>query len=136
MAKKPKPILKVEEPKKFAEQKPLEEPKHEAQKPEEFNWGGFLIPSSEKLLMFLFLVGISVVVFAAFVYLRGVTPGTVSMAVSDYKVLLLLGLTYICACYAVERKFGWLWPALLILIPEIIIIIFIMVSMPKYAAPA
>jgi hypothetical protein len=156
MAKGMKPILKKGEtekqsaepsaeqkkgalPKEFGEKQPLSEPRHEPEKKEEFNWKGFLVPSSEKLLLFALLFVITAACFGAVIYFRGGSFEEILPFLFGAKLLHLVALaalTYACACYAVERKMGWVRPALLVFLPELLIVLYVLLKMPSPARAA
>ena len=148
MAKPVKPVLKgkqkgPEERGGKEEQKKLwlEQPKVPDEKPTEFNWGGFLVPNPEKLLTFLLVLGFTAVFYAFFVSSRGVSMENVPSIVIDTRTNLpvmasfLIIASYFWVCYAVERKLGFVRSVLPILLPELLIVIFLMMKIQRAVPP-
>jgi len=128
MAKGPKPLMKKDEL-----QKPQDEPTpKEAQKPgeEQFDWSGFLVPNTDKIIRFLLIACISIAAFAAFVYFRNISQQSISAVLWDPKILLLLLACYLFACYTAARKINILYTAVAVLLPEVGIILYLLSKLP------
>ncbi|MFH1470950.1 MAG: hypothetical protein ABIF01_04330 [Candidatus Micrarchaeota archaeon] len=134
MAKNPKQLLK-EKKNVGAGPGPLKE-KPKTQEPEGFNWGGFLIPDAQKVAIFALMVLVTVGAFGALVATRNISMDSVQYTVFDFKVVLLLVSIYFWVCYAVERKLGIVRTVLPVLLPELLIIIYILMRVPKFVPPS
>ncbi|MFH0817828.1 MAG: hypothetical protein V1909_04295 [Candidatus Micrarchaeota archaeon] len=149
MAKNPKPILRaakgmeperlkldMQKERDLEQTKLSESKKEESQKNEDFNWSGFLIPNVEKIIMFLVVMAMTTIVYVVFVNVREVSLESVSsIIIFDLKTVLFVAACYSWACYAVERKLGWVKGLLLVLVPELLVIAYILVKVPKFKPP-
>jgi hypothetical protein len=112
-------------------QKPQETPKPS----EQFDWSGLLVPNIDKFIRFVLIVAISIASFGLFVYMREISLDVVFSALMGSKLLLFLLVCYCFACYTAARKISIPVTAALVLVPEVIILIFLVLRLPPPQKP-
>ena len=81
------------------------------------------------------VAGISIASFAMFVYLREIHTESIYSTIIGAKSLLFLLVCYCFACYTSARKISVLVTAALVLVPEVMILIFLVLRLPQAQKP-
>ncbi|MFH1447702.1 MAG: hypothetical protein ABIG39_02465 [Candidatus Micrarchaeota archaeon] len=91
----------------------------------EIDWAAFFAPNTEKVIRAFLILLITVSVFAFLVISKGISSSSVSITIPDIKSIGLVASCYLFSCYTVVRKINILKTALIILIPELLIILYL-----------
>ncbi len=94
-------------------------------KKEGFDWNSLIVPDMDKILRSILILLISAGSFSLLVLAKNISTSSVSIAISDIKIVGLLLSCYLFACYTAARNIDYLKTAFIVFVPEMLIVLYL-----------